>query len=288
MLKKRIVASLVVRNGLVVQSIGFRKYLPVGKPNIAVEYLNHWGIDEIVFIDISATKKGHGPDYNMIRNSSEKCFVPLAVGGGISSLNEMKELMHCGADKIVLNQSALKNPQLVSKAASVFGNQCILVSIDVVKTEMGYRVYDYLDQCALQIEPAEFAKRMQNEGAGEVLINSVDKDGFYSGYDIELMNSICESINIPVIASGGAKNAHDFIEVFKMTNVSGASAANFFHFTEHSVNITKSGIIKEVDVRLETYASYKKANLNEEFRLNKLSDEELENMLFVRIEKEVI
>lgn len=288
MLKKRIVANLVVKNGLVVQSIGFRKYLPVGKPAIAIEFLNHWGIDEIILTDISASKERRGPDFNMIKKATKKCFVPLTIGGGITDTEHIRELMHCGADKISLNQPFLKNPQLVTEAAHVFGSQCVVVSIDAIHTTNGYRVYDYINAGPLQYQPAELAELAEKSGAGEILINSVDRDGTYSGYDHLLIDELCKKVTIPVIACGGAKNATHMIDLFKSTNVSAACAANYFHFTEHSVNITKSQVSKHIDVRLETYASYTDSFIDDRMRLLKKEDDVLENMLFTRIKKEVI
>jgi len=287
-LKKRIAATLLVKDGIVVQSIGFNKYLPVGKPAIAVEYLNQWGIDEIILLDISATCKQISPDYSMIKKASLKCYVPLSVGGGITEVRHIRELMHCGADKLSLNQSAIFNTDLISEAAHIFGNQCVVVSIDGVKVGNGYCVYDYIKKTNLKISPAEMASKAEEAGAGEILINSVDRDGMYSGYDIELINSVCEKVTIPVIGCGGAKNAKDMIDLFQNTSVSAACAGNFFHFTEHSVNVTKASILKSINVRLETYANYKENNINEDFRLSKKADSVLEEMLFMRIEKEVI
>lgn len=288
MLKKRIAATLVVKDGVVVQSIGFKKYLPVGKPAIAIEFLNQWGIDEIILLDIRATKSQQQPDFETIRNAALKCHVPLTIGGGIKTIEQIRELMHCGADKISLNQTALFNKELISKAAHIFGDQCVVVSIDAIKTDFGYQVFDYINQKALDIKVEDYAKEVENLGAGEILINSVDRDGSYQGYDLELINSVCNVATVPVICCGGAKNANDFIEVLSKTNVSAASAANFFHFTEHSVNITKSIIKKELDIRLETFADYEDSEYDNQLRLNKKPDEVLENMLFVRIEKEVI
>lgn len=288
MLKKRIVATVVVKDGIVVQSINFKKYLPVGKPPIALEYLNYWGIDEIILIDISASKNNNEPDYKMVSKASEKCFVPLTVGGGISKIEHISKLMQCGADKISLNNAAIYQPKLISSAAHIFGDQCVVVSIDAVLTDSGYKLYDYLNNKIINDSPSNFAKKIVDLGAGEILINSVDRDGSYLGFDFELINSICKVVTVPVICSGGAKNADDFIQVFENTNVSAASAANFFHFFEHSVNITKCGIKKKVDVRLETYADYSGNEFDENYRLKKKSDQELEEMLFLRIEKEVI
>lgn len=288
MLKKRVAANLVVKDGIVVQSIGFKKYLPVGKPEIAIEFLNQWGIDEIILTDISATRKQSGPDFDMIRRAAQKCFVPLAVGGGISNTDQMKELLHNGADKISLNHAALTNPNLITEAAHIFGGQCVVISIDGIRTDKGFRVYDYLTHSALDISPSEFAKRAEDLGAGEILINSVDKDGSYLGFDHELINNVCSVVTIPVIGCGGAKNADHFIEVFSKTNASAASAANFFHFSEHSVNITKSILNKKMDVRSEVFANYEDSSFDEDQRLLKKEDEVLENLLFIRIEKEII
>jgi cyclase len=288
MLKKRVAATLVVKDGIVVQSIGFKKYLPVGKPAIAIEFLNQWGIDEIILLDISATKENRCPDFKMIREATQKCHVPLAVGGGITCLNHIKELMHCGADKVALNNALVNNPDFVSEAAHVFGDQCIIASIDAIRLNNEFKVYSYVNGQPLQTTATELAVKAQELGAGEILINSVDRDGSYKGYDLELITSICDVSKVPVICCGGAKNADDFIKVFANSNVSAASAANFYHFTEHSVITTKALINKNVDVRLETFASYSGAEFNTEKRLTKKQDHVLEEMLFVRIEKEII
>ncbi len=288
MLKKRITATLVIKDGLVVQSIGFKRYLPIGKPAIAIEYLNTWGIDEIIILDISATANGRIPDYEMIRNASNKCFVPLTVGGGIHDIKHIKELMQCGSDKIAINHNAIFHPELIKNSAKIFGNQCVVVSIDAVNTSDGYRVYDYISQKALSITPAQMAKKSVELGAGEILLNSVDRDGSYLGYDKVLINSVCNNVSVPVIVSGGAKNANDMIDVLQNTSASAASASNFFHFIEHSVNITKAKIISEFKVRLETHADYRDFNFDENCRLIKKDDKELEEMLYIKIENEII
>ncbi|HMJ47602.1 MAG TPA: imidazole glycerol phosphate synthase cyclase subunit [Ferruginibacter sp.] len=288
MLKKRVAATLVVKDGIVVQSINFKKYLPVGRPDIAIEFLNQWGIDEIILLDISASRNNVEPDFKMVKKAAQKCYVPLTVGGGIKNIEHIRELMHCGADKISLNHSALYQAQLITEAAHVFGDQCVVVSIDAVGTADGYRVYDHVAKKNLEITPADFAKKAIENGAGEILINAVDRDGSYSGFDIELVNSVCTVASVPVICCGGAKNAADFIKVLGETGVSAASAANFFHFTEHSVNITKAIINDQLPVRVETHASYNESSFDERLRITKKADKELEEMLFIRIEKEII
>lgn len=288
MLKKRITANLVVKDGIVVQSIRFRKYLPVGKPAIAIEFLNQWGIDEIILTDISASAKCDGPDLNMIRQATQKCFVPLTIGGGVTRIEHIKELMHCGADKISLNQAALINPKLITEAARIFGNQCIVASIDAINTPGGNRVYDYLEKTETGYEPGNFAHFLEEAGAGEILINSVNRDGTYTGYDIDLINQVCSQVKVPVIACGGAKNAKHMVALLQQTNVSAASAANFFHFTEHSVNITKSYVAKKDNIRLDTHARYIDNLFDENMRLIKKDDRALESMLYQRVEKEII
>lgn len=288
MLKKRIIATLVIKHGIVVQSIGFNKYLPVGKPEIAIDFLNQWGIDEIILLDISATRDQRGPDSEMISMAAKKCFVPLTVGGGISTIEDVNFLMHNGADKVSLNHVVFHNPTLINQIAGIFGQQAVVVSIDFIKNANQYCVYDYLNKKALPIDPVSYAKEIEMSGAGEIFINSVDRDGSYKGYDVELIRQICDAVSIPVICCGGAKNANDMIEVLSSTKVCGAAAANFFHFTEHSVNITKAVINKEVQLRIETHANYSDSSYDENMKLTKKSDQELETMLYTKIKKEVI
>ena len=292
MLKRRIIAALILKDGLVVQSIGFKKYLPIGKPAIAVEFLNYWGIDEIAVIDISATQNNREPNYKLIEEISNKCYVPLSVGGGINKTDHVKKLLNAGADKIIVNHSFLKNPNLVAEIAQIYGSQCVIVSIDILKTQNGcYRVYDYTQKNIIETSFLKLIKQAEYLQAGEILVNAVHKDGKYTGFDIELMQQIEAVSNIPLIAVGGAKNAYDFVKIFTETGVSAAAAANFFHFVEHSVNITKSIVNKEkknYEIRLETYANYKENIFDQDLRLAKKPDEVLENLLFVKIEKEVI
>lgn len=288
MLKKRIIATLVVKDGIVVQSIGFKRYLPVGKPAIAVEFLSQWGIDEIILLDISASRYGRSPDYAMVRSASSHCRIPLTVGGGITQIEHIMELMHCGADKVAFNQAALFKPELLTEAAHRFGDQCIVASIDALLTEMGYMVYDYRQHKALGQTPGELAAQLQKQGAGEILINSVDRDGSYLGFDLDLITSVCSMVSVPVISSGGAGHAHHFLEVFTHTQASAASAANFFHFSEHSVTTVKAQLSPYYPVRHETWFNYLGTRFDDHGRILKKEDSELEEMLFLRIEKDVI
>lgn len=288
MLKKRIVAMLVVKNGIVVQSRNFKRYMPVGKPEIAVEFLDDWGVDEIFLLDISASNDGRLPDYAMVRSASACCRVPLTVGGGITSIEHILELMHCGADKVSVNQVALHKPTLIKEAAKLFGDQCIVVSIDALKVDGSYRVYDYLERKVLKAPVAEFARQMQDRGAGEILINSVDRDGAQCGFDLELINAVCSAATVPVICCGGAGTPLHFIEVLEDTGVSAVAAANFFHFTEHSVTKTKASVSQHIPVRHETHARYTSNPFNSAGRLLKKDEVVLEELLYHRVGKEII
>ena len=289
MLKRRLLATLVVKDGIVVQSVGFKRYLPIGKPSIAVEFLNQWGIDEIVLLDISATIAGQEPDFGMVREISAFCFVPLTVGGGITRLDQVKELIRCGADKVCFNQAAIHQPELLSRTAQVFGNQCVVAAIDAVCAPEGHRVYDYRRRLRLEHEtPGSLALRLQEQGVGEIFINSVDRDGSYQGFDVPLIQEVCGAVSVPVICCGGAGRPDHFVEVFEKTGVSGAAAANFFHFSEHSVTITKAKVRRTIEVRHDTHADYLESCFDSAGRLLKKDDRVLEDMRFVRLEREKI
>lgn len=288
MLKKRIAATLAVKDGIVVQSIGFKRYLPVGRPAVAIEFLNDWGVDEILLLDISATRTGRPPDFDLVFEAAARCRVPLTVGGGITHIDHVRQLMHSGADKVCFNQAVLSNPDLLRQTAQVFGDQCVVASIDSIATSDGPRVFDYLTGCANADAPSEIARRAQTLGAGEILINSVDRDGSRSGFDLELVRNVSNAVTLPVICCGGAGTAAHFTEVLRDTGASAAAAANFFHFTEHSVTTVKAQISRELPVRHESHASYVDASFDEAGRLLKRNDQELESMRFVLIEKEVI
>ena len=290
MLKKRIIANLTLLNGIVVQSIGFNKYLPVGNPKIAVEFLNQWGIDEIIISDISATRLNKPPLFETYKQLSLKCNVPLTIGGGITSVDIIRELLNCGADKIFVNSFALSKPDFISESASIFGSQCIVVSIDVIKNKYGnYFVYDHVSKKETKVSLMDWIKQVCELGAGELFINVVHKDGFYSGYDVDLAKKISSSVKIPVIICGGAGMPLHIYDVLSKTNVSAAAVGNYLHFSEHSVITIKSFLRKKgLDVRLETHANYLNSLISESNRVEKHNDEYLENLLYKKFKKEII
>lgn len=289
MLKRRLTAVLVIREGMVVQSIGFAKYLPVGSPMIAAEALNRWGIDEIVMLDMSASAEGREPDYELVKKVSKKCFVPLTVGGGVRTVDEMRKLTHFGADKIAVNKAALEDPSIIEEGAKVFGDQCIVVSMDVKVSGGGYEVFSESGKKATGKSPVEWAKEAERLGAGEILLNSIDRDGAKGGYDLELAGAVSGAVSIPVIACGGAGHPEHFLELAKATGVSALAAGNFFNFTEHSPIAVKSYLTKGgVDVRLDTYAHYRDVAFDAKGRIAKRDELYLEKLRFEYHPEEVI
>lgn len=291
MLKNRIIAVLVVKRGIVVQSIGFKRYLPVGRPEIAVEFLNSWGIDEIVIIDIDATCAGRAPDYGMIKTVASKSFVPLTVGGGIKAIDEIKRLIRYGADKFSINSAAINNPSLIKEAAEVFGNQCVVVSMDVKKSSNGrYEVFVGSGKTATGLDPVNWAKRSQELGAGEILLNSIDQDGAKNGYDLNLIKLVSEAVNIPVIACGGVGHPDHFVAGMVKGKAAAAAAGNYFHFTEHSPVITKAFLKNNggLETRIDTYYNYQDFQFDAQGRLAKRTDQYLNKIRFEKFPKEVI
>lgn len=290
MLKRRIIANLVVRDGIVVQSIGFRRYLPVGKPEIAVEFLNAWGIDEIIIADISAGAERRGPNLQVISSLSKKCFVPVTVAGGIRSVEMMRQLVRCGADKIAINTAAVENPALIAAGAKVLGSQCIVVSIDVRKNGEGkYEVFTRGGRRATGLNPVEFAQTCEQLGAGEIIINSIDHDGSKKGYDLSLIASVSDAVSIPVIALGGAGHHQHFVDVLTTGRATAAAAGNFFHFCEQSVVLTKEFLTRnQVNVRHDAYAQYADFLFDSDGRIKRKSDDELQRLRFTFLPKEVI
>jgi len=289
MLKRRLIAVIPVYNGIVVQSIGFNRYLPIGKPAIAVEFLNKWGVDEIVYVDITARKSNSSINFSEITALSDNCYIPLTVGGGINCIDDIEKLMQSGADKIALNHALLNNPNLITEVAKSYGDQCVVASIDAILTDRGYFAFDYLAGKPSEVLLSEAIKIAVDKGAGELFINTVHRDGLYSGYDVALFQTIQDIVNIPVLACGGARNSYHVLELLNNTRVSGACVGNFFNFHEHSVNKVKRFLVANgEDIRLETHADYLNSEMDFNDRLLKKSDTELEHLLYLKIEKEII
>lgn len=236
MLAKRIIPCLDVRDGKVVKGINFVGIKEVGDPVECAAMYDEQGADEIVFLDITATHEGRGTMLDVVRNTAKKVFVPLTVGGGIKTIEDFRETLRAGADKVAVNSSAVRNPALISEAADIFGNQCVVVAIDAKRKPDGtFTVVVNGGRIDMGIDAVEWAAKAEALGAGEILLTSMDADGTKNGFDIELLNAVCKVVRIPVIASGGCGTLEHFSEVFEKTEASAALAASLFHYKELTV-----------------------------------------------------
>ena len=245
MLAKRIIPCLDVRNGKVVKGVNFEGVKDVGDPvELAIQY-NKQGADEIVFYDITASYEGRGVMLDVVRRTAQQVFVPLCVGGGIATVDDFRDTLRAGADKVSVNSQAVKNPRLISDAAEIFGSQCVVVGIDAKRNDRGgYSVFINGGRVDMNLDLGDWVKEIEQRGAGEICLNSIDTDGVRGGFDIEMLNFVCERVNIPVIASGGCGAINLFSEVFEQTNSSAALAASLFHFGELTVGEVKDYLKK--------------------------------------------
>ena len=268
MLKTRLIATLVIKGGMVVQSFNFERYLPIGKPKFSVEFLSKWDIDEIVILDIDASINQKEPDYKMIELISHNTFIPLTVGGGISSSKVAKKVVDSGADKIAINTHALKSPSLISDIAYSLGNQAVVVSIDAKKNKKNkYEVFSFSKVKPIDNDVLNWSKKCEDLGAGEIFLNSVDNDGMRIGYDTDLLIKISSNISIPLIACGGVGSFSHFFQGVDLGGASGVAAGNIFHHIEHSSIIAKANLMKQhQNVRIEIDPSYSEFSFDESGR----------------------
>lgn len=233
MFAKRIIPCLDVKNGRVVKGVNFVNLIDAGDPVEVAKIYNEAGADELVFLDITATHEARGTVIEMAKKVAETVFIPFTVGGGIKSVEDFRELLLQGADKISVNSSAIRNPQLISDAAQKFGSQCVVVAIDAKRNESGcWNVYINGGRIDTGLDALEWAKKAESLGAGEILLTSMDCDGTKNGYDIELTKTISENVSIPVIASGGAGKMSHFKDALTDGKADAALAASLFHFRE--------------------------------------------------------
>lgn len=240
MLAKRIIPCLDVRNGKVVKGVNFEGIKDVGDPvELAIEY-NRQGADELVFYDITASYEGRGVMLDVVKRTAQQVFVPLCVGGGIGSVQDFRDTLRAGADKVSVNSQAVKNPKLISDAAEIFGSQCVVVGIDAKRSgKGGYNVFINGGRVDMNLDLGDWVKEIEERGAGEICLNSIDTDGVRGGFDLDMLNFVCRRVKIPVIASGGCGSIDHFSEVFEKTASSAALAASLFHFGELTVDEVK-------------------------------------------------
>lgn len=235
MLKVRIIPTLLFKKVGLVKGIGFDSWRRVGSAMQAIKVYNMREVDELVFLDITATQEGQHPDFELIDELADECFMPMTVGGGVHTLDDVRSLLQVGADKVAINTAAVENPELVRKVAKKFGSQCVVVSIDARKLDNGkYEVYTHSGTHPTGIDPLDLAQKVEAFGAGEILLTSIERDGTMSGYDIELIQSVSSSVSIPIIASGGAGNYEHMFQALAQGKASAIAAASIFHFTEQT------------------------------------------------------
>jgi cyclase len=251
MLKNRIIPCLDVKNGRVVKGINFVDLKDAGDPVEQAKIYSDGGADEICFLDITASNENRDTIFDVVERTSKKCFVPLTVGGGVRTVEDINKLLNCGADKVSINTAAVENPMVIEESSKKFGSQCIVVAIDAKKKNDKWEIFTHGGRNNSGINVLEFAKKMENSGAGELLVTSMDRDGTQAGYDNELMSNITALVNIPVIASGGVGNLDHLVDGIKLGKASAVLAASIFHYGKHSVKEAKEYLdSKGIPVRI--------------------------------------
>jgi cyclase len=244
MLKARVIPCLDVKNGRVVKGVSFVDLIDAGDPVEQAKLYNDQGADELTFLDITASHEDRDTIYDVVKRTAESCFMPLTVGGGIRTLDDVRKLLDCGADKISVNTTAIVNPQFVKDASTKCGRQCVVVAIDARRKpdNSGWEVFTHGGRNATGLDAIEWAKRMADYGAGEILLTSMDKDGQKSGFDLELTRAVADSIAVPVIASGGVGNLQHLVDGIKEGHASAVLAASIFHFGTYTVREAKQAM----------------------------------------------
>lgn len=240
MITKRIIPCLDVKDGRVVKGVNFKGLQDVSSPVELAKYYTQNGADELVFYDITASSDGRKLFTDVLCETAKSVFIPLTVGGGINTVEDFDRVLKCGADKVSVNSGAIKNPDLICKAAKLYGDQCVVLSVDVKRVDGVFRVFAKGGRENTGMDAIEWIKRCVANGAGEVVVNSIDTDGVKKGFDLEMLEKVCDAVNVPVIASGGAGKIEDFITLFNtVPKVDAGLAASIFHFGEVSINDLK-------------------------------------------------
>lgn len=252
MITKRIIPCLDVKDGRVVKGVNFLGLSDVSSPVELAKYYSDNGADELVFYDITASAEGRALFTGILCEVAKTIFIPLTVGGGINTLEDFDRVLKCGADKVSVNSGAVRNPKLIYEAAKLYGNQCVVISADVKRVDGVFRVFAKGGRENTGMEAVEWIKSCVDNGAGEVVLNSIDTDGVKNGFDIEMLDAVCRAVNVPVIASGGAGSAEHFIELFRtLPKVDAGLAASIFHFGEVEIPELKKELRKNgISVRM--------------------------------------
>ncbi len=245
MITKRIIPCLDVKNGRVVKGVNFEGLSDVSSPVDLARYYSDNGADELVFYDITASAENRSLFTDILRQVARSIFIPLTVGGGINSLDDFHRVLKCGADKVSVNSGAIKNPGLIREAALKYGNQCVVLSVDIKRINNSFTVFSKGGRENTGMDAIQWIKNCVGNGAGEIVVNSIDTDGVKTGFDLEMLEAVCNAVQVPVIASGGAGCIKDFVTLFKkLPKVDAGLAASIFHFGEVQISHLKSELIK--------------------------------------------
>lgn len=252
MITKRIIPCLDVKNGRVVKGVNFEGLNDISSPVELAEYYSKSGADELVFYDITASVEQRGLFTDILRKVASRIFIPLTVGGGINTLDDFDRVLKCGADKVSVNSGAIRNPGLIHRAALKYGDQCVVISADVKRVDGEFRVFAKGGREDTGMEAISWIKHCVDLGAGEVVLNSIDTDGVKGSFDLEMLSAVCDAVNVPVIASGGAGRIQDFVDLFKaIPKVDAGLAASIFHFGEVKISDLKAALKENnITVRL--------------------------------------
>ncbi len=246
MITKRIIPCLDVKDGRVVKGVNFLGLADVSSPVDLARFYSDGGADELVFYDITASAEGRTLFTDILKKVAEQIFIPLTVGGGINTVDDFDRVLKCGADKVSVNSGAIKNPDLIHEAAQKYGDQCVVLSVDVKRVDGQFRVFARGGRDDTGMDAIEWIKKCVSNGAGEIVVNSIDTDGVKGGFDIEMLDAVCNAVSIPVIASGGAGCKEDFIKLFKaLPKVDAGLAASIFHFGEVDIKDLKKTLKNE-------------------------------------------
>ncbi len=249
MITKRIIPCLDVKNGRVVKGVNFEGLHDVSSPIELAEYYTKSGADELVFYDITASAEGRGLFTDILWETASRVFIPLTVGGGINTLADFDRVLKCGADKVSVNSGAIRDPDLIRQAALRYGSQCVVLSADVKRVDGQFRVFGRGGRDDTGMEAIAWIKKCVDLGAGEIVVNSIDTDGVKGGFDLEMLDAVCNAVSVPVIASGGAGKVEDFIQLFQtLPGVDAGLAASVFHFGQIAIpdlkaELRKNGIL---------------------------------------------
>lgn len=251
MITKRIVPCLDVRDGKVVKGMNFEGIRDVADPVEMARFYNESGADELVFYDITATVEGRGLFADVLEKVASQIFIPLTVGGGINTLDDFDRVLKCGADKVSVNSGAIKDPNIIEKGAKRYGDQCVVLSMDIKRVDGSFHLFSHGGRVDTGIDALQWAVDGVSRGAGELVVNSIDTDGVKGGFDLELLDEIAARVNVPIVASGGAGKMEDFSELFKHPGMDAGLAASIFHFKEVDIMDLKKYLREEgVNVRL--------------------------------------